>query len=483
MSKINRLPPFRKAVKEHGDAVDQTRLKETRKPAAQQPSTIVLQWVHPASLRPDPTNPRKHSRQQIRKLERDIRKNGFINPILITQDCEVIAGHARLEASKLAGLTEVPVIRLSITKAEAKARNIWDNKSADLSQFDPGLLGLAMKELVDFDIDVEDTGFSVGEADLLIDGLFDLQSGDSGEELPESIGPAISKAGDLWFCGSNRIACADARDPASYKLLMDGELAHAAFTDVPYNLAGHEISGKGKVRHASFKMAAGEMSTPHYREFLATSIDQMASHSEDGAMHYHCIDWRHLPDLQSAADPYYHELLNICVWVKPNGGMGSLYRSRHELVLVYKHGRKRHRNNVDLGRHGRNRTNVWHYAGGNSFSGRTTDEGNLLALHPTVKPVQMVADAILDCTARGEIVLDPFLGSGSTLIAAERTGRRCFAMDIDPLYIDVAIRRWERHSGGKAVHGATGRRFDDFESRHRQSEQTRLRTSEKNHGS
>jgi DNA modification methylase len=245
------------------------------------------------------------------------------------------------------------------------------------------------------------------------------------------------------------------------RLLMDGEKAHAAFTDVPYNLAGKEISGKGKVRHASFKMAAGEMSTEAYREFLTDSMKLMASHSADGAVHYHSIDWRHLGDIQAAAEPIYNELLNVCVWVKPNGGMGSLYRSRHEFVFVYKYGRKRHRNNVDLGRYGRNRTNVWEYAGGNSFSGRVTDEGNLLQLHPTVKPVQMIADAILDCTCRGEIVLDPFLGSGSTLIAAERTGRRCFGMDIDPLYIDVAIRRWQRHTGGRAVLATTGRLFDE----------------------
>ena len=263
---------------------------------------------------------------------------------------------------------------------------------------------------------------------------------------------------------------------------MEGLRAHAAFTDVPYNLAGHEISGKGRVKHASFKMAAGEMSTERFRGFLSTSIELMALHSVDGALHYHCIDWRHVRDLQAAADPIYHDLLNICVWVKPNGGMGSLYRSRHEFVLVYKHGRKRHRNNVDLGRYGRNRNNVWEYAGGNSFSGRITDEGNLLQLHPTVKPVQMIADAILDSTARGEIVLDPFLGSGSTLIAAERTGRRCFGMDIDPLYVDVAIRRWQRHTGGRAVHAVTGGAFGESPGPRSKSGTKHSSVPERNHG-
>ena len=482
MPKTLLSPSFRTAVKRHGDDLDQVALRQLK--TAGEPSGRTnrpkIEWLPSDTLRPDPTNSRKHSRQQIRKIERDIRKNGFINPILATQDNEVIAGHARLEASKLAGLTEVPVIRLTFTKAQAKARNIWDNKSTDLSQFDRPLLSLAMQELSDLDIDIEDTGFSVGEADLLIAEVFETHAAD--EEVAAVVGPAISKPLDAWNCGSHRIVCADAQDPASYALLMEGLKAHAAFTDVPYNLAGHEISGKGKVKHASFQMAAGEMSTGRYRQFLAASMKLMASHSADGALHYHCIDWRHLRDIQAAADPIYHDLLNICVWVKPNGGMGSLYRSRHEFVLVYKHGRKRHRNNVDLGRYGRNRNNVWEYAGGNSFSGRITDEGNLLQLHPTVKPVQMIADAILDSTARGEIVLDPFLGSGSTLIAAERTGRRCFGIDIDPLYVDVAIRRWQRHTGGRAIHAVTGHAFGESPGPRSNSRTKHSSVSERNHG-
>ena len=327
-------PSFRTAVKRHGDDLDQVALRQLKTTGVPSVGTnrLKIEWLHPNALRPDPTNSRKHSRQQIRKIERDIRKNGFINPILATQDNEVIAGHARLEAAKLAGLIEVPVIRLSFTKAEAKARSIWDNKSTDLSQFDRSLLGLAIQELIDLDIDIEDTGFSVGEADLLIEELIAPHSAD--EEIPAPVGPAISKPLDAWICGIHRVVCGDARNPVSYRSLMDGEKAHAAITDVPYNLAGNEISGKGKVRHASFKMAAGEMSTEHYRDFLADSMKLMASHSMDGAMHYHCIDWRHLRDMQAAADPIYRELLNICVWIKPNGGMGSLYRSRHEFVLV-----------------------------------------------------------------------------------------------------------------------------------------------------
>jgi ParB/RepB/Spo0J family partition protein len=464
MSKPSRLPAWRKAVKTHGDAIVRASLNTSKRPApVRHGNPIAIEWVNPDTIRPNPNNPRKHSRQQIRKLERDIRKNGFINPILITSDDEVVAGHARLDASKLAGLTAVPVIRLSFTKAQAMARNIWDNKASDLSQFDHGLLGLAMKELTDLDFNIEDTGFSVGESDLLIASFLGSQFDDADQEIPTPIRPAVTQPRDVWILGPHRVACGDAQSQNSYSWLMDGKLAHAGVTDVPYNLAGHQISGKGKTRHGSFKMAGGEMSDGRYQEFLRSTLSLMALHSVNGSLHYHCIDWRHARNIQTAAENIYSQLLNICVWVKPNGGMGSLYRSRHEFVLVFKNGKKSHRNNIELGRHGRNRTNVWEYAGGNSFSGRVTDEGNLLNLHPTVKPVQMIADAILDCTARGEIVLDPFLGSGSTLIAAERTGRRCFGMEIDPVYLDVAIRRWQNHTGDHAVHAVSRRRFDELE--------------------
>ncbi len=453
----------KRAVKAFGDMLDREALKsssaskERREPPRHQ---LRIEWINTEALTPDPENPRRHSPQQIRKIAGDIRKNGFTNPILITQDGLVIAGHGRLEASKQAGLTEIPVMRLNLTEAQAKVRNLWDNRSSDLSHFDDQLLGLAMQQLVDLNIDIEDTGFSVAEADLLIEGLSAPGSDSADDDIPVAAGPAVAKLGDIWKLGDHRIICADAQSAPSYARLMNGKLAHAVFTDVPYNLAGGVISGKGKVRHRSFKMAAGEMSVDRYRAFLRASLEQMARYSLDGSLHFHCIDWRHLQDIQAAAEGIYRELLNMAVWVKPNGGMGSLYRSRHELVLIYKNGRGRHRNNVDLGRHGRNRSNVWEYAGGSSFSGRTTDEGNLLALHPTVKPVQMIADAILDCTARGDLILDSFVGSGSTLIAAERVGRICYGIDLDPLYVDVAIRRWQRHTGGYAVHTATGKRFD-----------------------
>ena len=449
---------FKRATKEFGDTLDRAALNRppSRREKGRPPR---LEYVNPEQLRPDPKNARIHSPQQIRSLARNIQKYGFTNPILVTSDNQVVAGHGRLEASKLIGLSNIPIIRLNLSHAECKALSVWDNRSSDLSRFDDRLLGAALQQVIELKIDVEDTGFSVAEADRLIE-LSCSAHGDPDDKIPPPTRNPITKPGDAWQMGGHRVICADAQQAQSFRVLMQGKLAQAVFTDVPYNLAGRAISGKGKIRHGSFKMAAGEMTPERYRAFLRAAIENMADHSVNGALHFHCIDWRHVRDLQTAADDVYGGLLNLCVWVKANGGMGSLYRSRHELVLVYKKGRGRHRNNVELGRHGRNRTNVWEYAGGNSFGGRSTDEGNLLQLHPTVKPVQLVADALLDCTSRGDAVLDPFLGSGSTLIAAERTSRICYGMDLDPCYVDVAVARWQRHTGADAIHAASGRRFN-----------------------
>jgi DNA modification methylase len=243
---------------------------------------------------------------------------------------------------------------------------------------------------------------------------------------------------------------------------MAGRRAELVFVDPPYNVAiDRHASGNGSFRHREFAMAAGEMNEAEFVAFLTTSLRLLSRHSTSDAVHFICMDWRHLRELLAAGRQIYDALLNLCVWVKDNGGMGSFYRSRHELVFVFKNGKGRHRNNVKLGQYGRNRTNVWEYPGVNTLS-RQNEEGNLLALHPTVKPVALVADALLDCSARGDIVLDSFLGSGSTLIAAERVGRVCHGIEIDPLYVDVAIRRWQRHAGDRAIHAATGRPFDDI---------------------
>jgi DNA modification methylase len=243
--------------------------------------------------------------------------------------------------------------------------------------------------------------------------------------------------------------------------LLADERAAMIFTDPPYNvpIAGN-VSGLGATRHREFVMASGELDAAQFTAFLKRACALLARHSADGWLHFICMDWRHMAEVLAAGREVYTELKNLCVWAKDNGGMGSLYRGQHELVFVFKSGRGAHRNNVQLGQYGRNRGNVWRYPGANSFA-RTSDEGNLLALHPTVKPVALVADAILDCTARGDLVLDAFLGSGTTVLAAERVGRRGYGLELDPLYVDTIIRRWQTFTGDQARHAATGQTFDE----------------------
>ncbi len=275
----------------------------------------------------------------------------------------------------------------------------------------------------------------------------------------------VSKPGDIWSLGPHSIYCGNALTEASYAVLMSGKKADLVFVDPPFNVRidGH-ATGLGAVRHREFAMAAGEMDETEFIAFLTQACRLLARFSTDGALHFICIDWGHIFELLSAGRAVYQELKNMCVWAKDNAGMGSLYRSQHELVFVFKHGSASHRNNIQLGKHGRYRSNVWRYAGMNSI-GRTTDEGNLLALHPTVKPVALVADAILDCCKRGDIVLDAFLGSGTTLMAAERVGRICHGMEIDPRYVDTAIRRWQKWTGQRARHARTNRYFDTLASK------------------
>jgi len=244
---------------------------------------------------------------------------------------------------------------------------------------------------------------------------------------------------------------------------LESRLAAMVFTDPPFNVKidGHAV-GLGAIRHKNFRMASGEMTEAEFTDFLVQALRHCALHSIAGSLHYAFMDWRHISEILAAGNHIYSELKNVCIWVKDNGGMGSLYRSQHELIFVFKNGKESHRNNVQLGQYGRYRTNVWQYPGVNSFS-RSTDEGNLLELHPTVKPVALVADAIMDCTSRRDIVLDPFLGSGTTVIAAERTGRVCFGIELDAQYVDTIVRRWQAFTGLSATHGISGRTFVELE--------------------
>jgi DNA modification methylase len=419
-------------------------------------------------LKPDPANPRRHSKKQVRQIANSIQTFGFNVPVLIDRDNNVIAGHGRLLACRELGWTEVPTLCLDhLTSAQARAFMIADNRLSEIAAWDDRLLAQQLKDLslLGLDFNLEVIGFEMGEIDLRIASLEDVpdRADDPADAVPEvPAGPPLSKIGDLWLLGRHRVLCGNALDAATFAVLMGQERAAMVFCDAPYNVAidGH-ASGLGAIHHRPFPMASGEMDRTEFTTFLGEAFRNLAAFSVDGSLHYLCMDWRHVEELLAAGRDAYGELKNLCVWVKDNCGMGSLYRSQHELVFVFKQGRGSHRNNVQLGQFGRNRSNVWHYPGANSFA-RCGEEGNLLALHPTVKPVAMVADAILDCSARGDIVLDSFLGSGTTVIAAERTGRRCYGLELDPAYVDTIVRRWQTLTGGSARHAASGRSFDDL---------------------
>jgi DNA modification methylase len=420
-----------------------------------------------AELKLDPQNPRRHSLKQIKQLARSIETFGFTVPALVDREDNVVAGHCRILSCRELGWSEIPTIALDgLSDAKRRALRIADNRLAENAEWDERLLAEQLKDLTlaDLDFSIEVIGFEMGEIDLKIAELDGepVTADQADAEFEPASGPPVSKPGDLWLLGRHRILCGNVLDTAALQSLMDEERAAMVFTDPPYNVPidGH-ATGLGAIHHRSFAMAVGEMSLPGFAVFLTRSLRNQAACCLGGALLYLCMDWRHMSELLAAAREIDVDLLNLCVWVKDNAGMGSLYRSQHEFVCVFKTGGRPHRNNVQLGRFGRNRSNVWRYPGVNSFS-RQTEEGNLLVLHPTVKPVALVADAILDCTARGDIVLDGFLGSGTTVIAAERTGRRCYGTELDPAYVDTIIRRWQKLVGGTARHGETGRSFNEI---------------------
>ncbi len=407
-------------------------------------------------LKSDLKSPRAHTPRHVQQLASSIKEFGFLVPVLVDASDTIIAGHARVLAAKRLGCREVPTIAVShLTGAQLRAYQIADNRLAEISTWDDRLLAEALQGLsiLDLDFSLDITGFELPDIDLRIQGLSPVMSAavDPADTVPAPTGaPVVTRPGDLWVLGQHRVLCASALEAASYAILMEGRQAGMVFTDPPYNVKIEgNVSGLGAVQHRDFAMGVGEMSEAEFTAFLKQALGHAAQHSKDGSLHFVCMDWRHLAEVMAAGGQVYTEMKNLCVWAKDNAGMGSLYRSQHELILVYKHGKGRHRNNIELGRHGRNRSNVWRYPGVNSFN-RTTEEGNLLALHPTVKPVALVADAILDCTVRRDIVLDLFLGSGSTLMAAERVGRRCYGTELDPVYVDTIIRRWQAVTGEQA---------------------------------
>ncbi|HET6538825.1 MAG TPA: DNA methyltransferase [Sphingopyxis sp.] len=414
------------------------------------------------ALRPYARNARTHTKKQIKQIAASIERFGFNNPVLVSDDNEIIAGHGRVEAAKQLGWTKVPTLALShLSDKERQAYILADNKLALNAGWDREILAIELQALVDVNFDVELTGFSLAEVDLVLDEYSDADP--DGREAPEDAvpvlsGEAVTRRGDIWLLGRHRLLCGDAQVRDDFTALLGTDRADLVFTDPPYNVKiDGNVCGLGSVRHREFAFGSGEMSSSQFTAFLTTTLGNAAALMRDGGIAFVCMDWRHMRELIEAGEQVFTELKNLVVWNKTNGGMGTFYRSKHELIFVFKQGTAEHTNTFGLGETGRYRTNVWDYAGISSIGAGRSEE---LAMHPTVKPVALVADAIRDCSRRGEIVLDCFGGSGSTLIAAEKTGRVGMLIEYDPLYCDTIVKRWEKLTGKRAKLESTG---DDFE--------------------
>jgi hypothetical protein len=419
---------------------------------------LAPQLVAAADCKPLGRATRKHPPHQLRKLAASISRFGFVLPILMDAERRVVAGWGLVLAARQLGLNEVPAVSLTdLSEADLRMLRLALNRITDDATWDRETLILEFSEILELapQIDLEISGFEMGEFDVLLDG-----SGiDQEDELPaiDTAATPVTRVGDVWILGEHRLLCGDALSSESYARVLGSDKADMMFADPPFNVPveGH-VSGLGKVKHTNFAMASGELSPAEFQTFLRTALGHAASRSINGAIHYVCMDWRHLRELLAAGGEIYSDFLNVCVWNKSNAGMGSLYRSKHELVFVFKVGKGPHINNVALGKYGRHRTNVWDYVSQNALSGTSKSK---LALHPTVKPVAMIADAIRDCSNRGGLILDPFGGAGTTLIAAERTGRRARVIELNPIFVDVSIERWQRLTGGTAIHADSGQPF------------------------
>lgn len=424
--------------------------------------TLEITYLPIISLKPNRQNPRVHGDKQVHQIAQSIEAFGFNVPILVNDRLDVVAGHGRLLAAQKLGRTTVPVIKLNhLTDAQYNAFLIADNRLTENSSWDDRLLGEQLKALSELELhfELEVTGFETAEIDVLIDGLETINEPDPDDRLPAIETSAVSAEGDLWQLGKHRVLCGNSLVLENYDRLMDGARADLVITDSPYNVRidGH-ASGLGKSHHREFAMGSGEMSDGEFTGFLCNVMALCMLNSELGSLAYYFMDHRHMKHILAAGELVYGKPKNLCIWVKNNAGMGSFYRSAHELVFLFKNGEAPHRNNIQLGKFGRYRTNVWNYPAANTFS-RSGPDGDLLALHPTPKPVSLIADAIMDSTRRGELVLDPFLGSGTAIIAAGRAGRVCYGLELDPLYVDAIIRRWQRRTKRDAIHVNSGETF------------------------
>jgi DNA modification methylase len=430
---------------------------------------VDIGWVTIDKLTPNKRNARTHSRRQIRKIADSISAFGFVVPILIDEGGNIIAGHGRYAAAHLLGLKQVPVIEVQgLSEAKRRALALADNKIAEGAGWNREILAAELPELATLlvveGLDISISGFAPVEIDQITTD-FEENSSDPDDSIdPEwTTAAPVSKPGELWQLGNHRLLCGDARSANDLARLMETTRASMAFLDPPYNVRVRDIVGRGQIKHAEFAMASGELSRAEFVAFLESTLGQAVAVSHEGAVHFVAMDWRHIGELFEAGHKVYGEILNLAVWVKSNAGQGSFYRSQHELVGVFRVGEAAHLNNIELGRHGRSRSNVWHYSGVNTFRAGRLEE---LKSHPTVKPIALVTDAMKDCTRRGDVVLDTFCGSGTTILAAERVGRRAYTLELEPQFVDVAIRRWQAFSRRDAIHVETGVSFDELAKAH-----------------
>ncbi len=423
-----------------------------------------IEWLDVSTLVPAACNAHTHSQKQIRQIAESIRHFGFNNPVIVDDRNRLVAGHGRTKAAEFLGMREVPAVRVShLNETAIRAYLLADNKLAEKAGWDRELLAIELSELAlllpQVDLDLNITGFEPSELDTILTD-FGPDRPDPADEIPTRDKAAVARTGDLFILGRHRLFVGDARAHNSYVKLMGTEVATMAILDVPYNVKifGH-VGGRGRIKHREFIVASGELNKEQFVEFLKQGLRLCAMFSADGAIHFVFMDWRHMRELLDAGEAVYTELKNLCVWTKNIPGQGSFYRSQHELVFVFKHGTAPHVNTFELGQYGRTRSNVWPYAGVNSFRAGRLEE---LSTHPTVKPVALVVDAMRDCSRRGDVVLDAFAGSGTTIIAAEQIGRRAYCMEIDPLYVDVCIRRWQGYTKRDAILEGTGQTFEEL---------------------
>jgi DNA modification methylase len=419
-------------------------------------------------LKANPRNARTHSKVQIQQIAESIKACGFGAPVLLDESLTLIAGHGRAKAAELVGLEEIPAVQLlGLSDAQKRALALADNKIADNAGWDRERLAIELPDLAELliqeNLDISLTGFSPAEIDQLqVD--FEEDAADPDDEMDRGwqAGPAVSRSGSLWLLDRHRLLCGDAHSEGDLDRLMGSTRAAMAFLDAPDNVQVRSIGGRGRIKYAEFAFASVEMSRPEYVAFLVAALGNASRVSREGAIHFVCCDWRHVTEIMEAGRPAYGENLNVIVWVKSNAGQGSFYRSQHEFVVVFRVGVAPDLNNVEFERHGRSRSNVWHYRGVNTFgAGRMEEVGS----PATIKPVALVADAMRDCTRRRDVILDIFAGSGTTIMAAERIGRRAYAMEVEARYVDVAVRRWQAFTGKDAVEAESGQTFDQLAER------------------